>query len=320
MGLKFSESAVQYVYVRYGGHPLLTRLACSLLHQRLVAAHVTRPVEVDDILLKRDETARDAELTFYCRHVVSELRDFYPDEYEMLQLLATGRVDDFIELRAHPEYVRHLEEYGLLSQDSSSNQPRISIPVVGRYVALDEAQSTGRKTLRYVVPLEARGVWLKRRINAILSDMSELQRLASQGSLPSLFGPNSFQEEHRFAALLVVSNETDFEGFINCCNRCFVESIEVFGSHLHKAQYFWNDVKQAYPAFWDALNRIKVYRHNRMHIRLRPDVQRVLQGCLDHDLEGRVPHQVEDLWFVLQQSVLDGLLAGLQSEISRLGK
>lgn len=320
MGLKFSESAVEYTYRRYGGHPLLTRLACSLLHQRLAALQVTRPVEIDETLLKRDEAARDAELTFYCRHVVSELRDFYPDEYEMLELLAIGRVHDFIELQIHPEYVHHLEEYGLLSQDSLSNQPQISIPVVGRYVALEEARRTGRKTLRYLVPEEGREVWLKGRIHAIINDLTELQRLADQRPLPSLFGPNSFPEGHRFAALSVVSKEGDFETFINCCNRCFVESIEVYGQHSKKEQYFWKEVKHEYPDLWNALYRIKLYRHNRMHIRLRPVVDKALQEFLDLDLEGRAPHQVEDLWFVLQQSVLNALLAGLQIEISRLGK
>ena len=319
MGLRFSEDAIHYVYSRYGGHPLLTRLACSLFHQRLVAERQDRPVDVEPATLKCDETARDAELTFYCRHVVSEFRDFYPDEYEMFELLATGRVHDFVELSAHPEYVRHLQEYGLLGVEVNG-LPKVSIPVVGRYVALEEARRMGRQSLIYIVPPQNRTVWLKRRTIAIIMDMGEIQRLATLNSRPSLFGPNSFPESHRFAQVSVASDENGFESFINCCNRCFVESIESFGAHINKPKYFWKEVASAFPALFDALHRIKVYRHNRMHIRLKPDVEQVLRDYLQRDLEGRDPRHVDDLWFVLQQAVLDALLAGLQVEISKLGR
>lgn len=319
MGLRFSEDAIQYVHSRYGGHPLLTRLACSLFHQRLVAEKQDRPVAVEPSTLKHDETARDAELTFYCRHVVSEFRDFYPDEYEMFELLATGRVHDFVELSAHPEYIRHLQEYGLLGTETNG-LPKVSIPVVGRYVAVEEARRSGRQSLTYIVPPQDRDVWLTRRINAIITDMGEIQRLAVPNSRPSLFGPNSFPESHRFVRVSVASDENAFEAFINCCNRCFVESIESYGTHINNSRYFWTEIARSYPALWSALHRVKVYRHNRMHIRLKPDVERALRNFLTQDLEGRDPGQVDDLWFVLQQAVLDAMLAGLQVEISRLGR
>lgn len=319
MGLRFSEDSIQYVYERYGGHPLLTRLACSLLHQRLVAEKQVRPVDINANILRNDETTRDAELTFYCRHVVSEFRDFYSSEYKMFELLATGRVHDFVDLSGHPEYVRHLKEYGLLGQEASG-LPKVNIPVVGRYVAIEEAKRAGRKSLTYIVPKDEREVWLSRRTNAIITDIGEVHRLAELNTMPSLFGPNSFPESHRFAKLSVVLDENGFESFINCCNKCFVESIEIYGSHIHKPKYFWEEILSTYPALWDALNRIKVYRHNRMHIQLKPNVERALCKYLSQDLEGREPRQVDDLWFVLQQTVLDALLAGLQVEISKFGR
>lgn len=237
----------------------------------------------------------------------------------MFELLATGRVHDFVDLSTHPEYIRHLQEYGLLGSEVTG-LPKVSIPVVGRYVALEEARRSGRQSLTYIVPPDDRTVWLNRRTTAIIADMGEIQRLSVPNSTPSLFGPNSFPESHRFAQVAVASDENGFESFINCCNRCFVESIESFGNHISRSRYFWTDVASAYPALWDALHRIKVYRHNRMHIRLKPDVEQVLRDYLHRDLEGRDPRQVEDLWFVLQQAVLDALLAGLQVEISKLGR
>ena len=145
MGLKFTNSATKYLHSRYGGHPLLTRLACSDVHESHYRAGTERPFSVDERDLRATEDDRDANLIFYCRHVVSELQDFYPDEYDMLEYLSLGKVQDFLELATHPEYVNHLKYYGLI-QDRSG-VPVIAIPVVARYVALDEARSLRRRTI-----------------------------------------------------------------------------------------------------------------------------------------------------------------------------
>ena len=36
MGMKFENDAIEYLGDRYGGHPLLTRIACSLTHKHFV--------------------------------------------------------------------------------------------------------------------------------------------------------------------------------------------------------------------------------------------------------------------------------------------
>ena len=56
----------------------------------------------------------DVEFAYYFKHVVSELQKFYPEEYEMFELLASGQTADFIELSAITEYTKHLYSYGLL--------------------------------------------------------------------------------------------------------------------------------------------------------------------------------------------------------------
>ena len=88
--------------------------------------------------------------------------------------------------------------------------------------------------------------------------------------LPKLFGENSFPEADRFVNVGPVSNEPEFENFFNICNRCFVESIEKYGKSLGKKKYFWNEIKSTYPALFDVLHRIKVYRHSSDHLELNP--------------------------------------------------
>ena len=317
MGLKFTDNATRYLHSRYGGHPLLTRLACSDVHQSHYRARTERPISVAERDLRATEDDRDANLIFYCRHVVSELQDFYPDEYDMLEFLSLGKVQDFLELASHPEYVNHLKYYGLIQDQSGV--PVIAIPVVGRYVALDEARREGRQTILSVVPTHRRRSWLGRRLKMILEDVKEVERLARLSQQPELYGPNSVPDTHALIAQSVVDTEVQFRDFVGECHRCLVEGIENFGKSIGRNGYFWNDVRNAYPFLFEALHRITLYRHRTHHRQLSGSAETSYQKFLNRDLEGRNPTQVPESWFVLQQCVLDGLHSSLQCEISRLG-
>jgi len=96
--------------------------------------------------LKKYEKSIDATLLFYYRHVVSELEQFYPDEYEMLELLASGQKRKFAEESKQPEHIKHLLDYGLLSYDEN-NMPKVNIPVIERYIGYECARREGGKTI-----------------------------------------------------------------------------------------------------------------------------------------------------------------------------
>ncbi len=214
-------------------------------------------------------------------------------------------------------YDRASTKYGLLNRDELG-RPAISIPVVSRYLGLELARREGRRTILRVVPTQERGKWIKRRVEGIDSDFDALQRLTKNAEMPTLFGPTSYPESHRFHAIPVCAHETDFATFINTCNRCFVESIEMVGRELGKRDYLRRDIAQAYPALFEALRRIKLYRNHRVHLKLFSNVEEEVKQVLARDLEGRHPSQVEDLWFVLQQCVLDSLLTAVITEVDRL--
>ena len=319
VGLRFEFAATEYLHLRYGGHPLLTRIACSLTHRAINEARTPRPLDITTRFLTEREDARDADLVFYCRHVVSELQLFYPDEYEVLEKLATGQVADFIEFTRAPEFSGHLRNYGLLRQDDLG-RPTIAIPVVGRFVGLEAARKDGRRTILAIAPATQRQDWLTRRLESIRLNLEFFERQIDRARKPSLFGVNSFPEADRFMSLPVVADETTFGTFINICNRCFVESIEAYGRTVaNRPNYFWDSIKTDYPALFDALHRIKLYRHHRAHLRLNPGVDQALNSYLRTDLEGRTPAEVgADLWFTLQQCVLDGLLTGIMIETERI--
>ncbi len=317
MGLKFTPEAAAYIFSRYGGHPLLTRIACSLFNTAVRTKKEPRPIEVTEARLKAEQEQRETELMFYCRHVVSELKQFYPDEYTMLEYLSCGQTNDFLELESSQDYTKHLQSYGLLAR-SGIGQPCVAIQVIGRYVALESARREGRQTLYRVVPPSERLRWIEKRKETILHDLRSLESVIRSAGQPSLFGENSFPEADRFYQIPACTNEADFESFINVCNRCFVESIEIYGKAHGFSKYYWQEIKDAYPGLWISLQRIKLYRHERFHIQLTASASTEMKKYLNQDLEGKSPSKIPDVYFMLQQCVLDGLLTGLQIEISRL--
>ncbi len=317
MGLKFDHTAVKYIYSRYGGHPLLTRMACSTEGQLVTQRGGERPIQFTRDSLEAYEVERDSELMFYCRHVVSELKQFYPDEYEMLELLASGQIHDFVELAAYPEYTKHLRSYGLLGKDRY-HRPAITIPVVGRYVGMELARKEGRQTLFRVVPPSDRHTWVNKRIKTVTSDFRLLECAIKQANMPSVFGPNSFPRADEFYNTDVVNTEREFKLFTNICNQCFVESIENYGASIGNRQYYWTEIKSAYPGLWHALHRVKIYRHESVHLVLTSGASADLLAYLKQDLESKKPSEVRDCYFILQQCMLDGLLTGIQIEMSNI--
>src|SRR5208283_5309431 len=231
MGLRMSAEAVDYLFLRYGGHPLLTRIACSLMHKEIARTKPDLPFDVKRSHLLDKEDSRDNELSFYCRHIVSELSQFYPDEYGLLEKIATGQLADYVDFLKEPTFSSHLTNYGLIDKDGSG-RPIISIPAVAKYLGLEAARREGRKTILKVVELLARDHWLKERVVAINSNLDSLQRAIKSNGLPPLFGAISYPESHKFFELLVCANENDFAVFINVLNRCFVESIEAYGQSV----------------------------------------------------------------------------------------
>lgn len=317
MGLKFEYNALEYVYQRYGGHPFLTRIACSLINVRIISEKDPKPASITYDRLKKYEESIDANLMFYCRHVVSELQRFYKEEYDLLELLASGQRKLFLEKSSYPGKTTHLIGYGLLSYDSPT-MPKISIPIIQKYIGSEYMKRENRKSIYKIVDSDNREVWLTDMKKSIISDLRLLEDLIKKKNMPSLFGTNSFPEADEFYQLDVVKLKKDHGHFVNVCNRCFVESISIYGKSISNTNYFWEDIKNNYPYLWRALYRIKLYRHAIDHLELTEQARTDLQEIAREDLEGRRTNEVEEVYFLFQQCILDSLLTAIQIESNRL--
>lgn len=315
MGLKFDRSAVDYLVKRYGGHPLLSRLACGYIHNSALQENIQRPYIITDRTLISTEQQREHDLVFYCGHIISELKLFYKDEYDMLEILAEGDINGFMALQDEEEYIRHLNGYGLISR-TPSGKPIITIPVLEEYMAKDIAKRNKCILKKYIIAPHMRANWVSTKCKNIIDELRLLEKYVNQSTRRKIFGDKSFAEPEKFLVVGEVKTQDEFICFINTCNKCFIERIEEYGKSCGCAKYFWKEFKTDYPDLWYAFCRIKIYRNKELHLELNAGCQKLLEEYLLEDIEGKKPSQIEDVWFILQQRCLDGIFLGIQCELN----
>jgi hypothetical protein len=314
MGLAFADEAITYLHTRYGGHPLLTRMACSFTNQSLELKNQARPVLIKADRLQKEQAEREEELHFYCRHVVSELREFYNEEYDLLEILSSGNVVDFIELSAEPGWIKHLKSYGIISV-ASNGRPTFKIPVIQRFVAGERARRLRTGELRSIVQSSYRTEWLVRRKANILHDLKMLLRIIDDKGLWQPYGQPFIPEADLLQTVSVATNWADFTSFVTDLNKCLIETIEVIHGNKNA---FYRELRANYPELFDALSRIRLLRNNADHLRLNKRVEESLAGYFARDLYDKPITQIAEPWFLLQQICLDELFAAIQYETNKL--
>ena len=118
MGLKFDSMIFSKLTEDLGGHPFLIRQMCSLISSLTTQ---TRPININKtIYLQAKEDFHNSSQE-YLEMMVHVLRDWYPDEYEMLRFLAQGDIESFNGFsKDHMNYTRHLVGYGLIQKSGNS--------------------------------------------------------------------------------------------------------------------------------------------------------------------------------------------------------
>lgn len=123
MGLRFDEILYGRLTEDYGGHPFLIRHMCSAVHR---LSDPTRPVQVDKLLYERAKTEFENNYVSYVEMILEVLRQYYPDEYRMLEYLARGDTTLFCDYAEnHPNYTTHLLGYGVLQKSAGGYSFRI---------------------------------------------------------------------------------------------------------------------------------------------------------------------------------------------------
>jgi hypothetical protein len=121
-GLQFDEDVYPYLQQRYGGHPFLIRIACSEVWRSVPVVDPHRRVEVG--LRNFEEQSSDirTRLTQPIKDILLSLVWWYPEEYELLQILASGDkkfVEDYV--ADHPQSLVQFAQYGILSSSGKTD-------------------------------------------------------------------------------------------------------------------------------------------------------------------------------------------------------
>jgi hypothetical protein len=118
MGLKFDETIYSKLTEDFGGHPFLIRHVCSLLSKEL--DNLNRPVNVDRGTYQNAKNKFIYSHSNYLDMILGVLEVFYPNEFDMLIMLACNDYKTFNELaESDHSFTEHLLGYGLIQKSIS---------------------------------------------------------------------------------------------------------------------------------------------------------------------------------------------------------
>jgi hypothetical protein len=97
--------------------------------------HAQLPLSIS----REQKPERHQKLNTYAKYVLGVLADWYPDEYQMLQHLASGEIQSYREFeREVPQYTEHLRSYELVTDQP----PRLAMTFLSGYLR-PKAQDAG---------------------------------------------------------------------------------------------------------------------------------------------------------------------------------
>jgi hypothetical protein len=137
MGISFNGECKMKLFQDFGGHPFLTRHACSFIAREATR----RPITIDRTIYAKGITAYSAEADSYVDSVVGLLQEEYEDEFEMLKFLGHGDSEAFNSLAIDdPRLLEHLKGYGLVTEGVNAHY--FSIGIVERYFSREDRPPT----------------------------------------------------------------------------------------------------------------------------------------------------------------------------------
>jgi membrane-associated PAP2 superfamily phosphatase len=138
MGVSVEKKLIDAMFDSYGGHPFLTRQACSHLVHHLDQ----RPAVITAELYLEDRGHLDSILRKIVDQILNVLRTWYPDEFDLLRMLAEGDQEGFLEfIDSDRSFASHVEGYGLVADASCS--PALTIRLVKDALVAENVSRSG---------------------------------------------------------------------------------------------------------------------------------------------------------------------------------
>lgn len=114
VGLSFEEEIFALLTDDFGGHPFLIRHICSLINKNVATS---RPYRVTKYEYKQRKSEYDLSISGYIELILNILNRWYPEEYELLEILVVDGNNEFKKkIHYYEKSTNHLLGYGILKQ------------------------------------------------------------------------------------------------------------------------------------------------------------------------------------------------------------
>jgi hypothetical protein len=265
MGLTFDDSLYERLTADFGGHPFLVRQACSHL-----ARHVEQvPAAITPEMYATERKAIAVALEPNVKQILNVLAIWYPEEYELIRLLALGDEKTFADFAAaSAAFTEHVEGYGLVQH--AREKPRIRIGLVAEFLArvpqaavVKEAPPTDWESI--ITEVSRRRNAIEAALRGVLRDglKFSLGRKAADGALSAL-------SSDRRAVLVQYGYHELWDELY------FSELASILDKHWESFARFFSIEKAEVLKWLDHINRCRADAHAR---KLHEDELAFLRVC-----------------------------------------
>jgi len=176
MGIKFEQEVSTYLTDSFGGHPFLIRQICSQIHKELNDSNKARPAVINKHYYTSHIKQISNNIKDYIDLILQILIDKYPNEYELLEYLANGDENTFLEFASQSrEWILHLEGYGLITEQDNKFFFRINM--------VSELIKTNTKKIKLPSSIEEKWEVISKKRNSLESKLKAITKLLLKTSL-----------------------------------------------------------------------------------------------------------------------------------------
>lgn len=249
MGLQFDDEVFTYLTDDYGGHPFLTRQVCSFIHRN---TSDPRPYKISRFRYQKLRTKLNQYIKDYIGMIVSVLVERYKEEYEFLELLASGDQKTFLYyVSLSPSIIEHLKGYGLIEEDSGLYH--FKIKTVQEYII----EMSSRKKILNTKEDKWREITAQRGL--LESDLRKVIKLV----LKTYYGAAQAGEE--FLKIIPSDRRNSLLGLefdkILSDNSYFDELRKIIIKHWEKFGKIFNNDKENFEFYMNFINKHRIDAH-----------------------------------------------------------
>jgi hypothetical protein len=232
MVLTFDETIYSKLTEDFGGHPFLIRHVCSVIHK---ISSNERPIRVNITLYNDAKKRFKAEYSHFIEMILSVLKQFYPNEFDMLKYIAMDDIETFNDLaNLSPEFTNHLIGYNIV--DYCNNRYSFNIEAIKDYLTSKHKYEKALNTV------EDRLKEISERRNYIEIKLRKIVRI----QLQSNFGKG--EATQKFLDILGEPRKTNNLGLsyndLFSCNEC---------------ELYFEDIRKTINKYYDCFKNIFGY-------------------------------------------------------------